>query len=58
MPPDVPKIDCMKCKYFFITWDKNSPRGCRFFNFKSRQIPSTVVLQSSGSACLKFESKI
>jgi hypothetical protein len=58
MPPDTPKIDCLKCKYFYITWDKNSPRGCRFFNFKSKMMPSTVVLQSSGAACLKFEPKV
>ncbi|QGQ95902.1 uracil-DNA glycosylase [Paenibacillus psychroresistens] len=57
MPPIAPKIDCMKCKYFYVTWDSNSPRGCKFFNFKSKQLPSTVVLQSSGEACLKFEPK-
>lgn len=57
MPPAAPKIDCMKCKYFYITWDSNSPRGCKYFNFKSKQLPSTVVLQSSGEACLKFAPK-
>lgn len=52
------KIDCMKCQYFYITWDQKFPRGCKLLNFKSKQMPSIEVLQSSGSACLKFGPKI
>lgn len=57
MSTESQKIDCMKCQYFYITWDKKFPRGCKFFNFKSKQMPSIEVLRSSASACLKFESK-
>jgi hypothetical protein len=57
MPPGTQKIDCMKCRYFYITWDKNFPRGCKFFNFKTKQMPSIDVIRSSGEACLKFEPK-
>jgi hypothetical protein len=51
------KIDCFKCRHFFITWDKNFPRGCRALGFKSREIPSSMVFQASGKECLKFEKK-
>ncbi len=33
------------------------PYGCRAFGFKSKQIPSLVVLQSSGEACKAFVEK-
>lgn len=56
--PNPPQpIDCFKCRYFFITWDENQPRGCKAFGFKTKQMPSAVVLESSGQACLKFTPK-
>lgn len=50
-------INCLKCKYYYITWDTQKPYGCKFFGFKSYQTPSVVVLQSSGSPCQGFEDK-
>ena len=47
--------DCLKCRHFFITWDNNNPRGCRFFGFKSQYYPSMLVRSSSGSPCQSFE---
>lgn len=52
-----PRIDCMKCKYYFITWDPNSPRGCKAFGFKTKTMPSLAVLSSSGKPCMNFEAK-
>ncbi len=51
------KINCRNCKHYFITWEKNMPYGCRAFGFKSRQIPSLVVFQSSGKPCQAYEVK-
>ncbi len=53
-----PRINCHKCKHYFITWEPNHPYGCKFFNFKSKHLPSLVVFQSSGESCLKFEKRI
>jgi len=50
-------VDCFKCRHFFVTWDKNSPRGCNAFGFKTKQIPSAVVFETSGEPCLKFSPK-
>ncbi|HIE40479.1 MAG TPA: uracil-DNA glycosylase [Thiomicrorhabdus sp.] len=50
-------IDCFKCRHFFITWDAANPRGCKAFGFKTTQLPSAVVLESSGEPCLKFSPK-
>ncbi len=52
------KVNCPNCKYYYITWDRNMPYGCKAFGFKSRQIPSLVVFQSSGKACQAFEVKL
>jgi len=52
-----PPIDCFKCKYFYVTWDQNQPRGCKAFRFKSPLLPSVVVLEASGEPCLKFTPK-
>jgi hypothetical protein len=51
------KIDCLTCGSFYITWDKDFPSGCRAMGFKSKQMPSAVVYQSSGMPCQRFEQK-
>lgn len=51
------KINCKKCKYYFVTWEKQRPHGCRAYGFKSPQIPSMVVFQSSGYDCCQFKQK-
>ncbi|MCL4432314.1 MAG: uracil-DNA glycosylase [Epsilonproteobacteria bacterium] len=51
------KIICQKCIYYFVTWEANQPHGCKAYGFKSRYIPSQVVLSSSGKPCTFFEPK-
>lgn len=46
--------DCLRCKNYFITYDPRQPRGCRAYGFKSRDLPSHVVLSSSGAPCHFF----
>ncbi len=40
-----------------VTWDPASPRGCRAYGFKTRELPTAVVKKSSGMDCLKYEAK-
>jgi hypothetical protein len=51
------RINCRRCKYYFVTWDKDQPHGCKAYGFKAPYIPSLVVFQSSGSDCQLFEDK-
>ncbi|MDE3840376.1 uracil-DNA glycosylase [Bacillus methanolicus] len=51
------KINCVKCSHFYVTWDPNFPRGCKAFQFKTRNLPSVEVFRASGRACLKYERK-
>ncbi len=53
----VENVNCHKCKYYYVTWDANMPNGCKAFGFKTRQIPSVVVYQSSGSPCQGYQEK-
>ncbi|MCL1821050.1 MAG: uracil-DNA glycosylase [Oscillospiraceae bacterium] len=50
-------VDCLKCKYYAVTWEPKQPKACKLFGFKSAQMPSTVVYSSTGSACMGFEAK-
>jgi len=54
---DTQRIDCMKCRHYYVTWDPNYPKGCRAFGFKSHAMPSIAVRSSSGKPCMSFESK-
>lgn len=54
---DSKRINCTKCEFYYITWDKNKSRGCRAFGFKSNIMPSIIVYKSSGKKCLKFQLK-
>ncbi|MDC7241920.1 MAG: hypothetical protein PQJ50_16315 [Spirochaetales bacterium] len=47
--------DCLKCEYFFVTWDTAFPRGCRIFGIKSRQLPSLEVKKATGRHCPGFK---
>jgi hypothetical protein len=51
------KIICQKCTYYFVTWEAHQPHGCKAYGFKSKFIPSQVVLSSSGHACSLYEPK-
>jgi len=51
------KINCLKCRYFEVTWDPNFPRGCKIFGIKSRKLPSETVKASTGRDCPSFKPK-
>ncbi|MGA9046305.1 uracil-DNA glycosylase [Sulfuricurvum sp.] len=51
------KINCHKCAYYFVTWEAHQPHGCKAYGFKSKFIPSQVVLSSSGKPCHLFVAK-
>ncbi|XUX07444.1 uracil-DNA glycosylase [Sporosarcina sp. UB5] len=50
-------VNCFRCQYFFVTWDPKSPRGCKAYSFKTRELPSVVVHRSSGMECMKYVPK-
>lgn len=50
-------VNCHQCAYYYTTWDRKFPMGCRKFGFKGRQVPSMEVLASTGKSCLFFEQK-
>lgn len=50
--------NCMKCKHFYITYDKNTPRGCKIYGIQSAKLPSIVIKNAnSGKECIGFEEK-
>ncbi len=51
------RINCYKCAYFHVTWDKRFPKGCKAYGFKTHYLPSIMVYHSSGLRCLKFTPK-
>jgi hypothetical protein len=50
-------INCIRCKYYYVTWDTRFPRGCSLFDFKSASMPSIIVMQSTGAQCKNFTLK-
>lgn len=53
----MPKVNCRECRHYYITFDANAPYGCRVYGFKSKQVPSVAVYQSSGMHCTLFMPK-
>ena len=51
------RIDCHKCRHYYVTWQKAHPHGCRAMGFKSVQLPSAVVRKNSGCPCRCFDPK-
>lgn len=54
---EIMQINCFKCVHMKITWEPAHPRACTAYGFKTAQIPSVVVKQSSGMDCMKFTPK-
>jgi hypothetical protein len=51
------RIDCHYCRYYYVTWEKSFPHGCRGMKFKSRRLPCVEVFRNSGRECLMFRAK-
>ncbi len=54
----VNKPRCAKCRFYYITWEKSHPYGCKKWGFKSPIIPSASVFKASGNDCQVFEPKL
>jgi len=52
------RINCRQCVHYFVTWQPKQPHGCKAYGFKSPQMPSLAVFQSSGSECHLFTQKV
>lgn len=50
-------IDCFSCIYFYITYDKHFPYGCRAAGFKSQFLPSRDMYENSGITCQLYQEK-
>ncbi|MCW7752813.1 uracil-DNA glycosylase [Desulfobotulus sp. H1] len=51
------RINCYRCRHYYITWEPKFPHGCRGLNFKSREMPSLAVFRSSGQPCHFYTPK-
>ena len=51
------RINCFECVHFAVTWEQNYPKSCKLFEFKTVQLPSAVVYETTGEDCLGFEKK-
>ncbi|GMO37166.1 MAG: hypothetical protein Ta2F_13370 [Termitinemataceae bacterium] len=49
--------NCLKCKYFKVTWEANFPRSCTMFNIKCRTMPSVEVFSATRQQCPSFDLK-
>ncbi|PKM50872.1 MAG: uracil-DNA glycosylase [Firmicutes bacterium HGW-Firmicutes-7] len=49
--------NCIGCNYYYITWDKTFPKGCKYFGFKSNKMPCIVVKESAGGWCNVYTPK-
>ncbi len=49
--------DCLSCAHFWITWDRDYPRGCRAFDIKSSRLPSHEVFAATGAHCPAYLRK-
>lgn len=49
--------NCFKCRYFNITHQPRTPRGCSWFGIRSQELPSLAVFFATGQHCPKFTPK-
>ena len=44
-------VRCHGCLHYFVTHDRYRPYGCARFGFKTKSLPSQVVVESTGMQC-------
>lgn len=54
---DGEKPVCMKCIYFYTTWNPAMPYGCKAMGLQSARPPSELVRQSTGADCVAYRPK-
>ncbi|MDC0254698.1 hypothetical protein OAK75_07350 [Bacteriovoracales bacterium] len=52
------QVKCLRCKYYYNTWNPQKPRGCRVFGFEASTIPSYVVRKETGKNCEAYKEKV
>lgn len=57
MEEQKPIRSCIGCIYYYVTWDNQRPKGCKYFGFKSAEMPCLVVKKSSGTFCNMYTKK-
>ena len=50
-------VKCSGCYYFFITYKKDRPWGCKKFGFISKFIPAMEVFSTTGIECAYRKEK-
>ena len=51
------QVRCHGCAHYFVTYDRNRPFGCKRFGFKTKSLPSQVVIESTGMQCAYRENR-
>lgn len=52
-----PVRSCNGCVFYYVTWEPRTPKGCKYFGFKSAQMPCVVVKNSTGQHCNMYTQK-
>ena len=50
-------VNCFDCVHFSVTWEPTYPKACKVFEFKTTQLPSAVVYETTGDVCMAFKKK-
>ncbi|MBT3982800.1 MAG: uracil-DNA glycosylase [Bacteriovoracaceae bacterium] len=51
------RVNCLKCKHYYVTYENAFPRGCKQYGIKTSQMPSVVVQTTTPQGCIAFEEK-
>ena len=51
-------VRCHGCAHYFVTYDRHRPYGCAKFGFKTKSLPSQIVIESTGMQCAYREDRL
>lgn len=51
------KPNCLKCKYYYVTWEKGTPHGCKIYGIKSQNHPTQIVAAAGQGECQGYTPK-
>ncbi|MBU6145969.1 MAG: uracil-DNA glycosylase [Paenibacillaceae bacterium] len=54
---NTPRIICVRCVHYVVTWIPATPHGCRQYEIRTHLMPSIVVYMASGKPCQAYTPK-
>ena len=49
---------CVQCRFYYVTWQANTPHGCKAYGFMTAGPPDEKVFEMTSTPCQLRQDKV